>query len=58
VFWSGGLSTALFSAVRDVDVPVITGILVVTGVLLLGLRLVAETAHVALDPRIRIESSH
>ena len=58
VFWSGGLSTALFSAVRNVDVPVITGILVVTGVLLLGLRLVAETAHVALDPRIRIGSEH
>ena len=54
VYWSGGLSTALFSAVRNVDAPVITGILVVTGVLLLVLRLVAETAHVALDPRIRI----
>jgi ABC-type dipeptide/oligopeptide/nickel transport system permease component len=54
VFWTGGLSTALFSAVRDVDVPVVTGVLVVTGALLLVLRLVAETAHVALDPRIRL----
>jgi ABC-type dipeptide/oligopeptide/nickel transport system permease component len=58
VFWSGGLSTTLFSAVRDVDVPVITGVLVVTGLLLLVLRLVAETAHVALDPRIRIGGAH
>ncbi len=58
VFWSGGLSTTLFSAVRDVDVPVITGVLVVTGLLLLVLRLVAETAHVALDPRIRIGAAH
>lgn len=58
VFWGGGLSTTLFSAVRDVDVPVITGVLVVTGLLLLVLRLVAETAHVALDPRIRIGGAH
>lgn len=58
VFWQGGLSTTLFSAVRDVDVPVITGVLVVTGVLLLVLRLVAETAHVALDPRIRMGGGH
>jgi ABC-type dipeptide/oligopeptide/nickel transport system permease component len=58
VYWSGGLSTALFSAVRNVDAPVITGILVVTGILLLVLRLVAETAHVALDPRIRIGGGH
>ncbi len=54
VYWSGGLSTTLFSAVRDADTPVITGVLVTMGVLLLVLRLVAETAHAALDPRIRL----
>ena len=43
----------LFSAVRNADTPVIVGALVTMGVLLLVLRLVAETAHAALDPRIR-----
>ncbi|HEX5672251.1 MAG TPA: ABC transporter permease [Acidimicrobiia bacterium] len=56
VLWSGGLSTALFSAVRNVDVPVIMGILIAIGVLILVLRLVAETAQMALDPRIRLEA--
>ena len=53
VYWAGGLSTMLFSAVRNADTPVIVGALVTMGVLLLVLRLVAETAHAALDPRIR-----
>jgi peptide/nickel transport system permease protein len=54
VHWSGGLSTTLFSAVRNADTPVIVGVLVTMGVLLLVLRLVAETAQAALDPRIRL----
>jgi ABC-type dipeptide/oligopeptide/nickel transport system permease component len=54
VYWEGGLSTALFTAVRNVDVPVVLGVMVTMGVVLLALRLVAETAHVALDPRLRI----
>ncbi|MEX2623925.1 MAG: ABC transporter permease [Acidimicrobiia bacterium] len=54
VYWSGGLSTTLFSAVRSADTPVIVGVLVTMGVLLLVLRLVAETAQAALDPRIRL----
>ena len=54
VYWAGGLSTTLFSAVRDADTPVITGVLVTMGVLLLVLRLVAETAHALLDPRLRL----
>jgi peptide/nickel transport system permease protein len=54
VYWSGGLSTTLFSAVRNADTPVIVGVLVTMGVLLSILRLVAETAQAALDPRIRI----
>ena len=54
VYWSGGLSTTLFSAVRNADTPVIVGVLVTMGVLLLVLRLVAETAQAALDPRIRL----
>ena len=54
VYWSGGLSTTLFSAVRNADAPVIVGVLVTTGVLLLVLRLVAEAAHAVLDPRVRL----
>jgi peptide/nickel transport system permease protein len=54
VYWSGGLSTTLFNAVRSADTPVIVGVLVTMGVLLLVLRLVAETAQAALDPRIRL----
>jgi ABC-type dipeptide/oligopeptide/nickel transport system permease component len=54
VYWSGGLSTTLFSAVRNADTPVILGVLVTMGMLLLVLRLVAETAQAALDPRIRL----
>jgi peptide/nickel transport system permease protein len=54
VYWSGGLSTTLFSAVRNADTPVILGVLVVMGLLLLVLRLVAEIAQVSLDPRIRL----
>lgn len=54
VYWSGGLSTTLFSAVRNADTPVIVGVLVTMGILLLVLRLVAETAQAVLDPRIRL----
>jgi ABC-type dipeptide/oligopeptide/nickel transport system permease component len=54
VYYTGGLSTALFSAVRDVDVPIVLGVMVTMGVVLLALRLVAETVHVVLDPRLRI----
>lgn len=54
VYWTGGLSTTLFSAVRNADTPLIVGVLVTLGVTLLIMRLVAETIHAALDPRIRI----
>lgn len=54
VYWTGGLSTTLFHAVRNADVPVIVGVLVTMGILLLVLRLVAEVAHATLDPRIRL----
>jgi ABC-type dipeptide/oligopeptide/nickel transport system permease component len=54
VYWSGGLSTTLFSAVRNADTPVIVGVLITMGILLLILRLVAETAQASLDPRIRL----
>jgi peptide/nickel transport system permease protein len=57
VYYQGGLSTALFDAVRNVDTPVILGVLVTMGVLLMLLRLVAEIVHVTLDPRIRLQGA-
>ncbi|MGH8937504.1 MAG: ABC transporter permease [Acidimicrobiia bacterium] len=49
----GGLSSVLFRALEVVDVPLITGTLVVIGVIALGFRLVLEFVQAALDPRIR-----
>lgn len=48
-----GLSSVLFSAVENVDVPVIVGTLVIIGALVLAIRLVLEVVHAAVDPRIR-----
>jgi ABC-type dipeptide/oligopeptide/nickel transport system permease component len=48
-----GLSSTLFLAVEVVDTPVITGVLVVIGLLVLVLRLVLEVVHARLDPRVR-----
>lgn len=48
-----GLSSTLFAAVETVDTPVITGVLVVIGVLVLVLRLGLELLHARLDPRVR-----
>jgi ABC-type dipeptide/oligopeptide/nickel transport system permease component len=53
-FAMAGLSTTFFRAIENVDVPLILGTLVVIGLLVLGLRLVLEVAHAAMDPRIRI----
>ncbi|HKX76165.1 MAG TPA: ABC transporter permease subunit [Acidimicrobiia bacterium] len=57
VHWAGGLSTTLFTAIRNADLPLISGVLITMGVLLLVLRLVAEIVQVALDPRLRIGAS-
>jgi hypothetical protein len=55
-FQMEGLSSTFFLAVEDVDVPLMLGTLVVIGILVLGLRLVLEVTHAAMDPRIRITS--
>lgn len=49
-----GLSWVLFNAVARVDVPLIIGVLVVIGALVLVLRLALDVIHAALDPRIRM----
>lgn len=48
-----GLSSVLFAAVDTVDTPVITGVLVVIGLLVVVVRLALEVAHARLDPRVR-----
>ncbi|HZD23261.1 MAG TPA: ABC transporter permease [Acidimicrobiia bacterium] len=49
-----GLSSLFFEAVATVDVPLIIGVLIVIGLLVLLLRLLLDILHVALDPRIRM----
>lgn len=53
-----GVSSVLFRAVAQLDVPVILGTLVVLGVLLLLARLALEVVHARLDPRIRVRGEH
>ncbi|MDX1657283.1 MAG: ABC transporter permease [Nitriliruptorales bacterium] len=49
-----GVSSVLFNAVSQLDVPVILGTLVVLGVVLLLARLGLEVLHGKLDPRLRV----
>lgn len=49
-----GVSTVLFRAVSQLDVPVILGTLVLLGVVLLVARLALEVLHARLDPRLRV----
>lgn len=48
-----GLSSILFAAVERVDTLVITGVLVIIGLLVVALRLGLEVVHARLDPRVR-----
>lgn len=48
-----GLSKVLFNAIEFQDVPVIMGVLVVLGLIVVGLRLVIDVAIASLDPRQR-----
>ncbi len=50
-----GLSWVFFEAVSRVDVPLIIGVLVIIGLLVLALRLVLDVLHVSLDPRVRVD---
>ena len=53
-FQMHGLSSLFFNAVLDQDVPLVMGVMVMLGLLGIGLRLVADIAIAALDPRVRI----
>jgi peptide/nickel transport system permease protein len=48
-----GLSSVLFGAIESQDIPIITGILVVLGLIGVGFRLVTDVAIATLDPRRR-----
>lgn len=48
-----GLSSVLFSAVESQDIPVITGVLVVLGLIGIGFRVVTDVVIASLDPRRR-----
>jgi peptide/nickel transport system permease protein len=54
-FGIAGLSSVFFTAVGQVDTPLILGILVAIGVLSLILRLILDILHATLDPRIKLE---
>jgi peptide/nickel transport system permease protein len=56
-FAVSGLSGLFFTAVQMVDTPLVLGILVVMGLVVLAARLVLDVVHVALDPRIRLRGS-
>lgn len=49
-----GVSSVFFEAISRVDVPLIIGVLIVIGILVLAVRLVLDVLHSALDPRIRL----
>ena len=48
-----GLSSVLFGAVESQDIPVITGVLVVLGLIGIGFRVVTDVVIASLDPRRR-----
>lgn len=52
VFHVGGIGTLIFDALRLQDSPMVAGGLLIVGLLTIGLRIIMDVAHVALDPRL------
>jgi peptide/nickel transport system permease protein len=50
---TGGMGTLLFDSLRNYDIPVVMGALLIIGVVALGSRLALEIAIAYLDPRLR-----
>ena len=50
---TGGMGSLLFESLRNYDVPVVMGALLVIGVIALASRLLLEIATAYLDPRLR-----
>ena len=48
-----GLSLVLFSSLENRNMEVVIGGLLAVGLIMLGVRLLLDVAHAALDPRIR-----
>ena len=54
VFSIPGLGTLLLQKIRERDYPVVQGITLLSGVLVLGLNLIVDLCYTALDPRVRV----
>jgi peptide/nickel transport system permease protein len=54
VFNWPGLGQLGFSAIQRRDFPVLQGIVLVTGVFVIGVNLVVDLAYMYLDPRVRV----
>jgi peptide/nickel transport system permease protein len=53
----GGVSSAIFQGSQQRNTPVLIGSVLALGFVALAVRLVVDLAHVALDPRIEVESA-
>jgi peptide/nickel transport system permease protein len=54
VFSIPGLGTLLIQKIRERDYPVVQGITLLSGVLVLGLNLIVDLLYTVLDPRVRV----
>jgi peptide/nickel transport system permease protein len=54
VFSIPGLGTLLLQKIRERDYPVVQGITLLSGVLVLGLNLMVDLCYTVLDPRVRV----
>jgi peptide/nickel transport system permease protein len=54
VFSVPGVGTLLLQKIRERDYPVVQGITLLSGVLVLGLNLLVDLFYTALDPRVRV----
>ena len=54
---TGGMGTLLFDSLRNYDIPVVMGALLIIGVIALVSRLLLEIATAYIDPRLRFNST-
>jgi peptide/nickel transport system permease protein len=50
-----GISSVMFASLEQRNVPIVVGALFAIGLIVLGVRLILDFLHAALDPRIRFE---
>jgi len=54
---TGGMGTLLFDSLRNYDIPVVMGAVLIIGIIALACRLFLEIATAYLDPRLRFNST-